>query len=349
MRHFPYVRTPKNYLIVLLLLTTLGGAALAWTQYQELIQLRAAALQGNERADLQKRLWAAEKRKHELVAALANRSRSPGGAGDEGPGAPPTGGPEGRGGPRGNMAANFMAMMDKPEIQKLMAIQQKAALDGRYAALFKNLNLSPEQLEKFKSLLVEKQTAITDALAAAREQGINPRTDPEDFQKLVTDAQAEADASIKSTLGDAGYAQYQQYQQTLPQRNVVNQLAQSLSYTSTPLTADQTEQMVSILAANAPASPNGSGNATRATIAAAFGVGFGGGQANTPIANSAIAQAQSVLAPAQVTALQQLQAAQQAQAELTQAMRNQFRNANPGGGTGGTTTAAPKKTGPGGG
>jgi hypothetical protein len=345
------VRTPKNYVILVLALTTLGGAALAWRQYQELIQLRAATLQNDERADLQKRLWAAEKRKHELEAALAARARGPAGGPEDGPGGPAQGGPDGRGGPRGNMAANFMAMIDKPEIQKLMAIQQKAALDGRFAALFKGLNLSPEQLEKFKNLLVEKQTAVTDALAAAREQGINPRTDPEDFQKLVTDAQAESDASIKATLGDAGYAQYQQYQQTLPQRSVVNQLAQSLSYTSTPLTTDQTEQMVSILAANTPASASGSGNATRATVAAAFGVGFGGAQGNTPITNNAIAQAQGVLAPAQVTALQQLQAAQQAQAELTQAMRNQFRNANPGGNTGttGTTTAAPKKSGPGGG
>jgi len=342
------VRTPKNYLIAFLALTTIGGAALAWSQYQELIQLRAATLQSDERADLEKRLWAAEKRKHELEAALAARARGPVANPEDGPGGPPGGGPEGRGGNRGNMAANFMAMMDKPEIQKLMAIQQKASLDGRYAALFKSLNLTPEQLDKFKNLLVEKQTALTDALAAARAQGINPRTDPEDFQKLVADAQTEADNNIKSTLGDAGYAQYQQYQQTLPQRNVVNQLGQSLSYTNTPLTADQTEQMVSILAANTPASGNSGGNATRAAVASAFGVGFGGAQGNTPITNNAIAQAGSVLAPAQVTALQQLQAAQQAQAQLTQAMRNQFRNTGTTGTTG-TTTATPTKTGPGGG
>lgn len=337
------MHTPKNYLILFLALTTIGGAALAWRQYQELTQLRASALNNDERANLQKRLWAAEKRKHELESALAARADGP----SAGP-ADPSSGPEQPSGPggrrdRGNMAANFMAMMDKPEIQKLMATQQKAALDARFATLFKNLNLTPEQLEKFKNLLVEKQTAITDALAAARAQGINPRTDPEDFQKLVTDAQAESDAGIKTALGDAGYAQYQQYQQTLPQRSVVNQLAQSLSYTSTPLTSGQTEQMVSILAANTPASSNPTGSNTRATIATAFGVGFGGAL-NSPITNSAITQAQTVLAPPQVSALQQLQAAQQAQTQLNQAMRNQFRN------SGTTTTPAPVPTkGPGGG
>ena len=340
------MNTPKNYLILFLLLTTLGAGALAWQQYQELIALRTSTLNSDERADLQKRLWAAEKRKHELEASLAAKNRGPvvEGAGEANG---PEGGPGGGLGNRNNMANNFMAMMEKPEIQKLMAIQQKAGLDARYATLFKNLNLSPAQLEQFKNLLVEKQAAMTDALAAARAQGINPRTDPTDFQNLITSAQADADANIKSSLGDAGYAQYQQYQQTLPQRNVVNQLAQSLSYTSTPLTPDQTEQMVSLLAANTPASANSTGNNIRATVTAGFGLG-GAGQ-TSPITNDAITQAATVLAPAQVTALQQLQATQQAQQQLNAAMRNQFRNNGTAGG-GATTTSTPTPTkGPGGG
>lgn len=346
------MKSPKNLVILFLALTTLGGGALAWRQYQELIQLRAASLTTDERADWQKRLWASEKRRHELEASLAARSSAP-----EGEPADNAGGPDGpqrggrRGGDRGNIGANFVAMMDKPEIQKLMAIQQRVALDTRYATLFKNLNLSPAQLEQFKNLLVEKQTAITDALAAARAQGINPRNDPEDFQKLVADAQADADNNIKATLGDAGYAQYQQYQQTLPQRNVVNQLTQSLSYTSTPLTSAQSEQLVQILAANTPASTNSASNNIRATVTSAFGVGFGGGL-NSPITSDAIAQSQTVLSPPQVQALQQLQAAQQAQAELTQAMRSQFRNAGTARGGGPATTTSsptPTKSGPGGG
>ena len=342
------MNTPKNFLILFLALTTIGGGALAWYQYRELTQLRASALNNDERSDLQKRLWAAEKRRHELEASLAARQAGP---------APEPGTAEGAAegpqrGPRGggNMGANFMAMMDKPEIQKLMAIQQRAALDGRYAALFKNLNLSPAQLEQFKNLLVEKQTAMTDALAAARAQGINPRTDPEGFQKLIADAQADADDNIKSTLGDAGYAQYQQYQQTLPQRNIVNQLTQSLSYTNTPLTNEQSERMVQILAANTPPSNNSVGNNIRNTVGSAFGVGFNG-QLNSPITNDAITQSATVLSAAQVTALQQLQATQQAQNQLNQAMRNQFRNTTPpgSGSTTTTTTPTPTKSGPGGG
>ncbi len=133
----------------------------------------------------------------------------------------------------------------------------------------------------------------------------------------------------------------------MPQRNVANQLAQSLSYTNTPLSADQTEQLVSILAANTPASTNSTGNNLRANLAT--GLGFGGGGQTSPITNDAITQAQTVLSPTQVAALQQLQATQQAQAQLNAAMRAQFRNANPGASGATTSTPTPTKTGPGGG
>ncbi|MDB6093423.1 MAG: hypothetical protein JWM32_985 [Verrucomicrobia bacterium] len=322
----PTVKSPKNVIIVVLALTIAGGGAMAWQQYQELVKLRAAAMNNDERANWQKKLWDAEKRRHELEASLAalqaKAPESTDGAGEEGSGA--AGGPGGgrRRGPGGNMSNNFMAMMDRPEIQKLLAIQQRGVLDSHYAALFKSLNLSPDQLEKFKSLLVEKQTAIADVLSAARAQGIDPRSDPQEFRKLVADTQADVDANIKATLGDAGFAQYQQYQQTLPQRNVVTQLEQSLSYTNTPLTPAQSEQLVQVLASTSPASSNSANN--RATIAANFGVGFGGTGPTSPITDAAIQQASGVLAPAQVQALQQLQQAQLAQQQLTQAMRNQF-------------------------
>jgi hypothetical protein len=334
MRHGVTVKSLKNYLLVFLVLTTLGGGALAWQQYQELVKLRAAALSNDERADWQKRLWAAQKRQHELedaLAALRGRNGGPDG-GPDGPG----GEGQGRRGGRGNMAANFMALMEKPEMQKLMAIQQRAALDSRYAALFKSLNLSPEQLSKFKDLLVEKGSAIADVMAAARSQGVSPQTDPAQFKALIADAQAQADANIQATLGDAAFAQYQQYQQTLPQRNVVNQLAQSLSYTNTPLTDAQTEAMVQLLASTSP--PSSDAAITRAEIAASIGNGFGGGGGGggSQISDAAIAQASSVLAATQLQALQQLQQSQQAQAQINAALRAQF--------GGGTRTATPVAT-----
>jgi len=145
-------------------------------------------------------------------------------------------------------------------------------------------------------------------------------------------------------LGDAGFAQYQQYQQTLPQRGVVNQLQQSLSYTSTPLTDAQTEQMVQLLA---QAAPQRAANSTTPTRNMAFTMGgpmgyMGGGSGST-ITPEAINLAQGVLSPPQLQALQQLQQQQQAQQQLQQAMRQSM--GNRGGnnaGPGGTVPTAPK-------
>ena len=317
------MHSAKNYLISLLALTTLAGGALAWRQYQELITLRAAALNPHERADWQKRVWDAEKRRTDLEAELAAQApKEEPGATSDAPGE--NGDPTVRPRPRRNEFRNeFAALMDKPEIQRLLAVQQRAALDARYADLFKSLNLTPEQLEKFKNLLVEKSTAVMDVMAAAREQGANPRTDRDAFRKLVADAQADVDASIRATLGETGFAQYKEYEQTQPQRGLVDQLEQRLSYSSTPLTPEQSAQMVKILAAT---SPTKAGAATRVVVGGpgqmvAGAVGMGG---KVKITDATINQSLGVLAAPQIDALRQIQEEQQAQAQLSAARRSQF-------------------------
>lgn len=328
------MKSPKNFLLVLFVLATVGVSVLAWQQYQELIKLRAAMMNGEDRASLLKRLADAEKRAKDLSSQLAALQGQGGNddamaAAANGENGDANGNRAGRGN-RGNQGpgAAIRALMEKPEVQALMAIQQKAALESRYAALFKMLNLSPDQTDKLKSLLAEKQTALQDVMAAAREQGLNPRTDPDGFRKLVTDAQADINNNIKATIGDAGYAQLQQYDQTLPQRNVVNQLQQSLSYTSAPLTDAQTEQLVQILAANAPQRQNnqgvdaGGGGGLRAAFAGGGGFGGGGfGGGGATITTAAVTQASSLLSAQQVQALQQLQQTQQAQQQMQQLIR----------------------------
>jgi hypothetical protein len=322
------VPTSKNTLIAFLAFTTLAGGALAWRQYQELVTLRAAALNTNERADWQKRLWAAEKKNADLEHKIAAQPKAPAAAPETAdtelaPGERPRGPRFDRGG--------FAALMDQPEMQRLVALQQKGALDARYAQLFKSLNLTPEQLERFKNLLVEKSTAMMDVLAAARQQGINPRSDRDAFQKLVADAQAQVDDSIRSALGDVGYQQYKNFEQTQPQRAVVSQLEQRLSYSSTPLSPDQANQLVNILASTSPATARNNNNPVFFAGAPALGgaINFGG---QVTITDATINQSLGVLAAPQIDALKQLQQEQQAQAELGAAMRKQFQP-NRGGGT----------------
>ena len=199
----------------------------------------------------------------------------------------------GRGGNNNNnpqqLANALRNVMSKPEVQALLSVQQKAAIDARYASMFKSMNLSADQADKVKNLLADRATTMQDVMNAARDQGINPRTDPQGFQKLLADAQTDINNGLKAVLGDGGFNQLQNYEQTLPQRNVVNQLQQRLSYTDTPLTQAQADQLVQVLATNAaPPRTNADGTPAQGgrnrggaggnpAFTGGLGGGFGGG------------------------------------------------------------------------
>ena len=242
----------------------------------------------------------------------------------------------------GDGQARFMAMLDNPEIQKLMTIQQKAALDSRFASLFKSLNLSPADLEKFKSLLVEKQAAVIDARVAARGQGLTGPENRDALRQIIANAQAEVDNTIRSTLGEATFAQYQTYEQTQSERNLVNQLQQRLSYSASPLTDTQSNQVVALLAANNSANNQGTNSSTPTGPRNNFSQ-FRNSGGNVPITDAVIASSQSILTSTQLSALTQLQQEQQAQAQLAAQMRAARRSAPTNTGTTGGTVAPPSK------
>ena len=238
--------SPRNYLLIFLALTTLGGAVLAWNQHLEIIKLNAALQEKNLDAQLHQHdfetkiaaLQASASRKAAKQADASSQDssddqRQPGGFG------------------------NMRARMNDPDFAKIMALQQKARLDSSYGPLFKQLtqqlNLSPAQLAALQNLLAEKQNAARDAMAAARDQGVTNRAD---IRQLVAQSNADIDQQIQTTLGPNGFAQYQDYERTLPERNTVNQIQQSLSYTSTPLTDQQAQELLQYLVDNA--SPNSS-------------------------------------------------------------------------------------------
>src|ERR1019366_2537580 len=92
------VRSAKTITILVLTLTTVGGAILAWQQYQELVELRAAAMNKDERVAMQKRIWDLERYNKELndqLTALRDAENAGAPAVAGGPGGPAGGGPGG--------------------------------------------------------------------------------------------------------------------------------------------------------------------------------------------------------------------------------------------------------------
>ena len=300
----------KNYLIILLSAATACSGYLAWQQSQRIDALQTELIKAS----------ASTAALYPPRAAPLAVSRP---AVADAPSAPAMEVPPTADAPtaqnampaRGGNRPDFAALMANPEFAQAMNLQQRAALDGRYADLFKKLQLAPAELEKFKNLLVERQTTRIDVINSARAQGLDPRTNREELQKLTTSAQAEVDTSIKTAMGETVYNQYQNYETTLPQRTLVSQLDQRLSYTGSPLNATQAEFLVNALAVStaSTSAADPTNNTPR---------NWGGTRTALPIADAVIQQAQSVLTPGQLTALKQLQAEQTAQQKMHDLMRN---------------------------
>jgi hypothetical protein len=119
-------------------------------------------------------------------------------------------------------------MMKDPAMREMMRGQQKGMMDVTHASLFRYLDLSPEELETFKTLLLDKQMALVDVgigfmdtSATAEEREARAR----ELEQLNKDF----DARIRDALGDEDFAVYQEFEATQPERMQVNTFKMSLS------------------------------------------------------------------------------------------------------------------------
>ncbi len=155
-----------------------------------------------------------------------------------------------------------------------------------YDPLFKKLGLSGVQVDQFKALLVAKLGREGDLAEYARAQGARP-VDP-DVRALDGQADAEFAAQVRATFGEATYAALQHFDETGAARELTDQLSSALAPTATPLSADQADQLVEILANNSRTPDGRISSDPRA-------LNF----------EAAMAQAQGLLSPPQMAALRQ--------------------------------------------
>ena len=323
----------KNVLIALLALTSVAGGVVAWQQHQRALLASSPGASSDYNALLEK-LAEAERSAADLesrLAALQAAAGQPTTSVLESTNSPDARRDREResdrdNGPGVTRRAEMAALMNSPEVMKLIGTQQKAGLDARYADLFKSLKLNPAQIEAFKNLLLEKENARRDVMTASRENGLNPRQNPQEFRALLDQANAETDAAIVAAIGQQKFDEYKHFESTQSQRAAVNQLTKSLSYTNSPLSDTQSSQLVNLLTQNKPAPTHTDGRNVAAVPPGGTGPGVSMSR-GTPLTDAVIAQAQSFLTPIQVDALRQQQAAQRAQQELNRIMREANQNA----------------------
>jgi RNA polymerase sigma factor (sigma-70 family) len=174
---------------------------------------------------------------------------------------------------------------------------RRTSLDRSYATLFIKLALPPAELRQFIELLLDKQAADADALALARQQGVVPASFA-DSALLHEAADLEIMAQISALLGAEKFAIYREYERTLVYRYPLTQVARQLARSSSPLGDADLDR---ILAAIADAFPNRD---------APFADG------GYVIPDDVLTRLGPTLTPIQLTALQNLQAAQRAEREM---------------------------------
>jgi hypothetical protein len=230
---------------------------------------------------------------------------------------------------RSAFSRRIQELMADPEYAQAFQKQQRARLDGPYADLFAQLNLPPETLNRLQDLMVEKQNAARDVFMAAREEGFSGREDREQLREILELTQSEIDAQIKETIGEQNYALLEAYQETGPQRAVVDRLETRLSYSSTPLNAMQAEALTAIIADTTTVDPSRGGQ----------GSDFGVARGTVTLSDDTMARAQSVLSPDQLQAFVALQEEQAAAQAVSAIMRREARAARGDGGSSRNPTA----------
>ena len=91
--------------------------------------------------------------------------------------------------------------------------RMRSSLNFQYGDLFKGLNLSPEELEKFKDILVDNQMEYSEFYSEL--ESVTPSEEKRDeFAQRQKDLHEDHEAKIKEFLGSKDYEYYQEYQET---------------------------------------------------------------------------------------------------------------------------------------
>jgi RNA polymerase sigma factor (sigma-70 family) len=140
-------------------------------------------------------------------------------------------------------SAGLSALMRDPAMKEYIHQKQLKAIKERYAPLVQQLNLTPEDTEKFTQLVGDALLKGTD-LASSLTQGDGDRGQT---LKAMADTRTEMQNQLQALLGEAGYAQYTQFNQAIPAQTTVKLLNQQLG--DNGLSDDQSAHLAQIVAA----------------------------------------------------------------------------------------------------
>ena len=146
-----------------------------------------------------------------------------------------------------NPEPNFADLLiADPKLADMAAKAYRAGVAGQFRPLYRSLELTPDQIEKFESLMVEHQREAMDTISTARSEGFGSKDAT--IVALLLQENEELGTSQMALLGDAGYQQLQQFTRAIPVQGIVHNVADAVALSPSPLTGEQADQLSRILA-----------------------------------------------------------------------------------------------------
>jgi hypothetical protein len=250
-------------LIVLFAATTLALGAVCVVQWQqlqkqhhEITSLRSESEQTTAQVqELKDREVKAEQQKLEIAhhsdevatqliaQSIAESNKLAKAMAESGSGT--TDGKDDKDNPMGGFGKMLGKMMDDPEMRKLIQHQQKQMMDQLYSPLLKQLKMTPEESDKFKTLLSENTMKMTEH--AGSMFGGDGSTNRAAATAAIAEQQKSFDEQMKQLLGDSRYAQYKDYQETVGERTQLNTYRQLNGSGDSALSDEQTEKLLALM------------------------------------------------------------------------------------------------------
>ena len=135
------------------------------------------------------------------------------------------------------IAAGTVFLARHPDLKQALVDRSRARVDSRFRPLYRQLNLTPAQIEQFENLLIEGEGVNMSNPLSGGPMVLRPGTG------LSAD---EVESRVRELLGDEGYRQYKDASTMVRGRQFALQVAGALYFTDTPLTAPQSEQLARI-------------------------------------------------------------------------------------------------------
>jgi hypothetical protein len=145
--------------------------------------------------------------------------------------------------------ARQRALLRDPEYREAVRTQNKAMFADSYPDLAETLDLTPDELDRFMTLLADQQVRAQETQSMAFFDSPPDAAAAEEMQHTMQAWQQTVDGEIAALLGSDKQRAWKEYQSTLGARHEAKQLRDSLASKGAPLRDDQLKPLQRALAA----------------------------------------------------------------------------------------------------